>query len=198
MLTVVPSPGRRSIENSFTSRFEPLRPRPSPYRVRITVGHRQFDICNAGAVVLKDHFHSPFAIPSFKASKAHLAAASVDHRVSRQLAGRSDHLGLIDQAEAQLDGPLPHGLPDQHDIVRRTRISIRLISQGTAIAPPICRAPISSSVHPLLDVEGRADAGSDRPSSTSVMATAGLHARPPPSRHPAPATWRRCCRSSGR
>ena len=33
---------------------------------------------------------------------AHLAAAAVDQRVARQLAGRGDHLGLVDQRELEL------------------------------------------------------------------------------------------------
>src|SRR6476469_4664357 len=46
------------------------------------------------------------------------AAPAVLHRVPGQLAGGRDDLGLIDQAEAGLDRPLPHPLSHPHDVVR--------------------------------------------------------------------------------
>ena len=105
---------------------------------------------------------------------ARLAAAAVVERVARELAGGGDHLGLVDQAEAR---PRPRSARTawrtrttssrrlDRDVVSRHRHRRRLpvrFAHGRRSGP--CRARRSSAVR---------TPGSDRPSSTSVIATAG-------------------------
>src|SRR5688572_24000297 len=69
---------------------------------RIAVAQREFDVDDAGALVFERQAQPDPLGALVDALDAHLAAAAVDHRVARQLAGGSYDLGLLDQAEAEV------------------------------------------------------------------------------------------------
>ena len=60
---------------------------------------------------------SPRRAPSSSDFDGDRAAAAVLDGVARQLARRGHDLGLIDQVEPELDGPLPHRLADRDDVL---------------------------------------------------------------------------------
>src|SRR6185295_11110669 len=72
---------------------------------RIAVAQRQLDIGDAGTLVFERQAQARTLRAAVKALDAHLAAAAVDHGVTRQLARGGYDLGLLDQAEAGLHGP---------------------------------------------------------------------------------------------
>src|SRR5436853_6624 len=76
---------------------------------------RQRKVLDARALVLERQAQSdPVAVG--QRLQACGAAAAVVDGVAGQLAGGRDDLGLVDQAEAELDRPRPHQLTDEHDV----------------------------------------------------------------------------------
>ena len=172
MVTRVPSPGAVSISNSLTRRLLPGQAQAHALAGGPAVGQRQLDVGDAGARSSKCR-RRPRRTPSSSDLPAHLAAAAVDQRVARQLAGRGDHLGLVDQREARAPASACAPSGGERRCPARSRsgriVSLRRSAHRT---PPRvadaqqrpCRARRSSAVR---------TPSSDRPSSTSVMATAG-------------------------
>src|SRR4030095_615512 len=101
----------------------------------------------------------------------HRAAAAVIHGVARQLTGRRHDLRLVHQAEPQLDRQRPHQLADQHDVLRRPHRSRLLVRHDAPFGAPW--SEVRSSSIPLSTFRAVRTPGSESPSSTSVMATAG-------------------------
>ena len=121
----------------------------------------------------------PARLPSASRLEAHLAAAAVVERVARQLARRGHDLGLVDQAEAERDRALAHRLAHAHDVLRRAdrRAQCSPRSPAFSLALVLERARPGparrSQAMPFSTLSAVCTPSSDRPSSTSVIATAG-------------------------
>src|ERR1700678_2003563 len=89
------------------------------------------------------------------------AAAAVHQGIAGQFAGRGHHLGLVHQGEAAFRGQDPYSLPNTHHVV--SRLDRQFIHQVR---------PFSIS-RPLSAFRAVRTPRRDRPSSVSVMATAG-------------------------
>ena len=171
MLTQVPWPGA---DCDLELVHQPLAARQAQAHAAArgpAVGQRQADVGDARPLVLEVQAQAAPHAVGLHHFPAHDAAAAVDQRVARQLAGRRDHLGLVHQRELQLLGELAHLLPRW----RRCRApsdSGMLSSGFTGQAAPPC-APRASSCMPRSTLSAVRTPSSDRPSSTSVIATAG-------------------------
>ena len=95
-------------------------------------------------------------------------------RIARQFAGSGDHLGLIHQAELELDRHFPHLLPDRDNVGCRSDRNClrRLRAHPASLGGTFPRLACSSSI-PDSTFSAVRTPGSDMPNSTSVMATAG-------------------------
>src|SRR6185503_2279729 len=77
---------------------------------REAVAQRKLDVRDAGAVVFERQAQAGALGAFLHTFDAHVAAAAVNHSVTRQLAGGRHDLGLLDQAEAAFHRPAPDDL----------------------------------------------------------------------------------------
>ena len=75
-------------------------PEPESVAGGISVLQCQADVRNAGAPILECQPQTPLAVDDDR-FKRQRAPPAVDERISRELAGRGDQLGLVDEAEPQ-------------------------------------------------------------------------------------------------
>src|SRR5687767_11282553 len=118
---------------------EPLRPSEAESHsvpCRVSVFHGQLDIGDSRTFVL-EHQPQTAAVAVLHHLEVDGAAPAVDQRVPRQLARGGDHLGLVDEAELQLDAPRPHRLPDLDDL--RFAADGQELSARDDHSPVLCR-----------------------------------------------------------
>ena len=100
MVTRVPPPASLSnVELVDQASWRPRGPGPGPARGP-AVGHRQVEIRECPGPGRRTAAAGRGAPSVERLSQSMRAAAAVDQRVARQLAGRGHHLGLVDQREA--------------------------------------------------------------------------------------------------
>src|SRR5215203_5246103 len=75
----------------------------------------QLDVGNTGTVILKGELQAPVGCVG-EGFHPHRAASAVIYRIARQLARRRNQFGLVDQAEASVDGPIAHSLAHPNDV----------------------------------------------------------------------------------
>ena len=112
--TRVPLPSADSMLNSLHRRLAPPRPRPRPLPV-VKPSRSAASMSLMPGPWSSKVRRTPRRGPATISMSTH-AAAAVVQRVARQLAGRGDDLGLVDQAQAGLDRQRAHTLPNPHHI----------------------------------------------------------------------------------
>src|SRR5215813_6112622 len=95
--------------------FGTTEPEPQAFPRGVTIGHRLRDIGNARAMIHKDQTQAT-AAPAGESFKLYGPSPAMNNGIARQLTGGGDHLGLLHQGKALLDGPLPHDLPDVDNV----------------------------------------------------------------------------------
>jgi len=100
------------------------------------VGQCKVDIGDPGPLV--DEYQSYSASAAIEQDlPRQRAAAAVDEGVACQFTRSRDQLGLINQAETQLDSPLAYLLPREHDVTRglqRQQLTLRCCHGMSLIA----------------------------------------------------------------
>src|SRR6478609_7081081 len=88
---------------------EPARaaqPESEPVAAGIAIFQGKVDVRDAGPLILERQPQSPLAIVGARFERQ-CAAAAIDQRVAGELARRRHQLRLVNQAEAEADGPVP-------------------------------------------------------------------------------------------
>ena len=97
----------------------------------------------------------------------------MNHHVPRQFAGCGDHFGLVDEAETEMDGPIPDLMPNQNATSSDSRTTMESVA-GAGISDLLsANSDRRNNAIPLSTFNAVRTPGKDRPRSTSVMATEG-------------------------
>src|SRR5580704_14187713 len=96
--------------------FGPAQTEPHAITRSVSVRKSEIDIRNPRPLILENNSKSgpPVVLHDVE---LHGTTPAIVQRVTGQFTGGGDELRLIDQAEAQRDGLLPHGLAHDDDVL---------------------------------------------------------------------------------